>query len=297
MVDFQKYAEWFLVEGSARQLPLMQTTLEEDRVILQRLERRGVDLASLTVTEAKAFLVREKQRGLANGSVNNVSKALRRWLRFRDGADVRLPTWKEDDPEEKALTREQKWLSFGYTHADRATEIRAKFILAFALASGVEPGEAAPMNVDDVDLERGGVHVRFPVKGHKKGFVPLPANVLTNPRRPSFQTWLRHRPVPKGDPNALFVLLRRGPPRRMTPASLSAVLQDIQAQTGVRVNWQVTRHTCGTDLLEAGYGERYVMKHLRLTSLAHLPRYAEARAPVAEAKYRRLTGIDPFGGA
>lgn len=295
-LDEAKYREWFVVEGGSRGQPLDTDTLVEDLRILRRVQAAGIDLGAVSVAEAKAWLVRERAR-LAAGSVNNLSKALRRFMRFRDGQDVRLPTWKEEAPEEKALTKSQKWIVSGYSHPNYAQTVRARFITAFALASGVEPAEAAPMDIDDFDLERGGVHVRFPAKGHKRGFVPLPANVLTNPRRASFVTHLKHRPKPKvaGDENAVFVMVR-GTPRRMTPAALSRVLQDVQAQTAVRINWQVTRHTCATDLLEAGYRERYVQKHLRLHSLSHVSRYAEARAPVVEAKYRKLKGIDPFGG-
>ena len=296
MVDWTKFQEWFILKGGVEGAPLEDVTLKEDLRVLRRVEAKGVSLDELTVEAAEAFLVSEKKRGLGPGGLNGYSKALRRFLRFSSGRDYKLPTWREPEPVEKALSADQKFAALGYMHEDQTIQVRNRFVTLFALLSGVEPGEAAPMDLADFDVERGGVHVRHPVKGHKAGFIPLPASVLTNPRRPSFQTWLKRRPVPKDDPNAVFVSVTRGRVRRMTPEALSAVLQDVRRQTGVPINWQVTRHTWATDLLEAGYSVRYLQKLGRWHNLTHLSRYAEARSGPVESSYRKLRGIDPYGG-
>ena len=72
------------------------------------------------------------------------------------------------------------------------------------------------------------------------------------------------------------------------------ILQDVRARTGVPINWQVTRHTWATDLLEAKYSVRYLQKLGGWHNLTHLSRYAEARAGPVEASYRHLSGIDPW---
>ena len=125
--------------------------------------------------------------------------------------------------------------------------------------------------------------------------------ILTHPKRPSFANWLKHRIEPKADPTALFTtcgteLIGGREPRRMTPEGLSAVLQRVRRATGVPINWQVTRHTWATNLLEAGFGERYLQQLGGWHELKHLSRYAEARPAAMLRKYRGLKGTDPFGG-
>ena len=299
----EKYSEWYLTRGSARGRPLDATTLSEDRKIFRFLLRsNALDLDTFAPEDARRYLfARLARREVEVGRLNAISKALRRWLRYRDGEDVDLPTWREPDPKMKALTADQKFVAFGYRHPNAVQDARDRFVLALALTSGLEPGEAAPLNVQDIDIDQGGIYVHHPVKGHRRGFVPLPASVLTHPKRPSFQNWMKHRIAPKDEPDALLTTCgseitgdRR--PRRMTPPGLSAVLQRVRRETGVPINWQVARHTIATDLLEAEYGERYVMHFLRLTSMTHLPRYAEARPAAMLRRYRKLRGLDPFKG-
>lgn len=297
-----QYETWYLTRGNQRGRPLDATTLNEDRKIFRFLEREGLDLLTLDEDGVRAYLYRRQARQDAGpGRLNGISKALRRYLRYRTGRDVDLPTWREPDPKEKALTKDQVFVALGYRHPNAAQNARDRFILAFALTSGVEPGECAPINVHDIDLDQGGVHVHHPIKGHRRRFVPLPASVLTHTKRPSFQNWMKHRVPPPDDPDALFTTcgteLVAGRPRRMTPEGLSAVLQRVRRETGVPINWQVTRHTLATNLLEAEFGERYVMRVLGLSSMMHLARYAEARQSQVIKKFRKLKGTDPYQGA
>jgi integrase len=301
MPDFDAYRKWFLVEGSLWERPLGEATLKADLYWLGRADEEGLALDTGDVSSFRSYVVALKTAGLSPGTANNLTTALRRWLRFRDGREYKLPVWKQALPKEKALGAEQKFIVMGYTCESARLQMRRRFMVALALTSGAEPAEVAPLGESDfvVDDRRGryGVFIRRPCKGHMEGFVNLPKSVLTSTRRASLKTWLAWREVDEEDPEAVFTGRQAfGRPRRMTPAGLSDEMQVIRSATGVPLNWQVTRHTCGTDLLEAGYSERYVQKHLRLHSLHHVSRYAEAREDQMNKAYRSLRGLDPYRG-
>lgn len=296
-----KYAEWYLSAGGKWGQPLDATTLKEDRKILQYLERVGFDVGAATEGTCRAYLLGRLSAGeVGKGRLNAISKALMRWLRFREGAEVKLPTWKEPDPKMKALSRDQVFLALGYRHQNVQQSARDRFVLALALTCGAEPGEVAPMNLEDVDVEQGGIHVNHPIKGHRRRFVPLPPTVLSHTKRPSFTHYLKYRVEAPSDPRALFTtcgseIIGSRAKRRLSPEALTAVLQRVRRATGVPINWQVARHTFATNLLEAEFGERYVMHALGLTNMNHLPRYAEARVGNVVRRFRKLKGTDPFG--
>lgn len=298
-LDWARYQAWFLTEGNHRGDPLDEDTWIEDRRKLEQIHREGLDLLTSTPDEARIWLAR-KRRSLKPGSVNNLSKALARWLRFRDGRPVKLPKWREEIPEDRALDREEIYEALGYTHRDARRQLRARFLTALAVSSGIEPAEAAPLDVEDFDLKRGGVLIEHPCKGHRRRFVPLPKAVLTAPNRASFAVWMKHREIAPDDPDAVFTgrswrpSTGHGPVERLRPSGLSAILQDVQKQTGVPINFQVARHTWATNLVDAGYSLRHVQKLGGWHGLDIVARYAESRPGQAEEKYRQLKGLDPF---
>lgn len=299
-MDEHAYSAWFLTEGKLNEMPLGRVTLREDLKRLRRISAAGVDLDAVTVRDAKAFLVERLRSGQEPGSVNGESKALARWMRYRDGEPVKLPRWPEGEAREKALTPEQVFRALGYVHENPLAQLRARALVSFAVASMCEPAEVSPMDDTDVDFERGGVQVDHPSKGHLRGFVPMSAAALSSPRRPSLATWLKRRPVAPDDPHALWTTLpTRGrghvkvKPERMTPEALSAELQRVAVQTGVPINWFATRHTGATWLVDAGLSLRYIQKLLRLRSLQYVSRYGEARELKVIEGFRRVGGINP----
>lgn len=299
-VDWEKYQAWFLTEGNHKGNPLDDDTFTEDKRKLQALEREGVDLYAITHDQAKLLLVQKRRQLPAAGSTNNISKALTRWFRFRDARDVKLPKWKEEAPKERALDKAQVHISLGYTHDDPRRQLRARFLTALAVTSGAEPAELAPVDESDFDLKRGGLHIDHPCKGHRRRFVPLPASVLTARNRPSYVVWMKHREIDEKDPHAVFTgrswrpKAGLGAVRRLKPSGLTAILQDVRAQTGVPINFQVARHTWATNLVDAGYSLRHIQKLGGWHSLDIVARYAESRSDHAEAAFRRLRGTDPF---
>lgn len=296
-MDMRAYEDWFRSEGSRAGHALDADSWKKAKRDLVFIEASGLPLDSATPADARRFLVRKLDSGrVSHGRLNGLRTELLRWFRFRDGATPSLPRWREEDPKEKALTAPQKARAFTYVHRNPAIEMRGRFLVALALTSGAEPAEVAPMDVDDFDLDRGGVEIRHPSKGHARRFVPLPETFLTDPTKPSLAAWLQQREICPTDPKALLTGRQgtRRQARRLTPSALSGLLQKVRAQTGAPINWQATRHTTATDLLEAGLGERYVMHVLGLRSLAHLPRYAEARSVALVARFRALGGTDPY---
>lgn len=294
-----KFEEWFRTRGSRTGGPLGAASWMKARRDLAFLEAEGLDLARVTPEELSLWLVRRlDSRQIGTGRANNVRTEALRWFRYRDGQTPTLPRWRPEDGKEKAMTAAQKFVALGFQDDDPLIELRGRFVVWFALATGTEPSEACMVDETHFDQGQLGLHVLYPCKGHARRFVPLPKS-FWSPRRPGIATWLRHREVAPADALAVFTGRpgRWGEPARMTPAGLGNLMQKVRRQTGVPINWQVTRHTFATDLLEAKFGERYVMKVLGLRNMTHLPRYSEARPAALNKRFRSLTGLDPWQGA
>ena len=298
MVDWGKYEEWFRIQGSRAGGALDEDSWTKAKRDLRFLESEGFDLEAVTPQQFSLWVIRRLDaKTFQKGRANNLRTEMLRWFTYRDGVRPVLPRWRPEDSKEKALSREGKFTALGYECDDRRLTMRRRFMVYFALLTGTEPGEAAYVEETDFDADLGGVHILHPIKGHARRFVPLPKS-FWSPRRPGITTWLRWREVDERHPAAVFTGRpnRWGAPKRLEPSALSREMQKVAAATGVWINWQVTRHTFGTDLLEAQFGERYVMKVLGLRNMAHLPTYAEARPNALNARYRSLKGLDPFQG-
>jgi integrase/recombinase XerC len=136
-------------------------------------------------------------------------------------------------------------------------------LLELLYGAGLRVGEAAALDLDDVDLGEGMVHVRHG-KGDRARRVPMGSAAAS-----ALAAWLATRP-PCDEP-ALFVNARGG---RLTDRSMRRVLD--HAARGAAVSGMhphALRHSTATHMLDAGADLRAIQEQLGHQSLSTTQRY------------------------
>jgi integrase/recombinase XerC len=169
-----------------------------------------------------------------------------------------------------------------------ARELRDRALLELLYGTGLRVGEAAALDVRDVDLHRGDVRVLG--KGGKERVVPLPAAA-----RAALAAWLDHRRAPGFLGTPLFTALRRGESggrpglRRLGERDIRRVLAARARLAGLtgRVHPHRLRHSYATHLLDMGADLREIQELLGHASLSTTQRYTAVSAERLLAVYDR----------
>jgi len=153
---------------------------------------------------------------------------------------------------------------------DRFTVVgrRDAAVLETLYGTGIRVGEAARIDLGDLDLREGTLLVRSG-KGRKDRVVPLTGRAAA-----SLDLYLREsRPELVRNPKdtALF-LSRYG--RRFGIQGLRDVVERHGARVGIPLSPHVLRHACATHLLEGGADIRHIQKLLGHKSIYHTAHYA-----------------------
>lgn len=165
---------------------------------------------------------------------------------------------------------------------DACKTIRMKTFIWTSYTLGLRIGEAASLQVGDIDSERMMVHVHRG-KGAKDRYLPLPDSTLAGLR----VFWRTHR-----NPTLLFPTVgrnRKSAPTTTNPMSHSTAqgaVNKIAAQLsfGKKITPHTLRHSFATHLLEAGASLKAIQKYLGHASLQttmiylHLTDTGEANA-------------------
>lgn len=164
---------------------------------------------------------------------------------------------------------------------DPATAIgaRDRALVMILVRLGLRAGEAARLNLDDIDWASGRLKVTGKGREH---VLPLPVDVGQ-----ALAAWLRHRP-PALD-RAVFVRAR-APRQRMTVSGISGIIARLSGLAGIEpIYAHRLRHTAAMDVLAAG-GSLVEAKEL----LGHVYTVTTmAYAKVDLASLREL--VVPFG--
>jgi len=125
-------------------------------------------------------------------------------------------------------------------------------------------GEAAALDVADVDLREGMVRVRDG-KGGKERIVPMGDGAVAAVRR-----WLAERPA--ADEAALFLNARGG---RLSDRSMRRIVREVGQAGGLaRLHPHALRHSCATHMMDGGADLRGIQEQLGHASLSTTQRYA-----------------------
>ncbi|MDO8107337.1 tyrosine recombinase XerC [Isoptericola sp. b441] len=159
--------------------------------------------------------------------------------------------------------------------------VRDWALVELLYASGMRVGEAAGLDVDDVDLAQRLVRVMG--KGAKERVIPIGA-----PAARAVHAWLTTgRPALAGpDSGPALLLGARG--RRADPRQLRSAVHAAAARAGVDdVAPHGLRHTAATHLLAGGSDLRSVQELLGHASLATTQRYTHVTADRLRASYQQ----------
>ena len=154
--------------------------------------------------------------------------------------------------------------------AHPAEYLRDRAMLELLYATGIRVGELTGLNLRDVDLARGLVHVTG--KGNKQRVVPFGDEAAA-----AVSEWLEFgRAELAGDTQAMFVGSRGG---RIDQRQVRRIVERAGQRAGVEnVSPHTLRHTTATHMLEGGADLRVVQEMLGHTSLQTTQIYTHVSA-------------------
>lgn len=231
------------------------------------------DLAEATAPMVKSFIVKLKEDGNANRSINRKMSALRSFFKFclREGIITKTPmtdikAMKQPKPVVKFVTENDiEKVSFG--EEDSFTAKRDELIFELLYQTGMRQAELRGLR--DADIDKYGLKVKIHGKRNKERFVPLQKSLVE--MIDHYQT-LRDAQFPeKAD---LLLLNDKGEP--MTAYFIyNKVHQMLEGITSLKQKSpHVLRHTFATHLLDEGASLVAIQKLLGHEDLATTQVYA-----------------------
>ncbi len=144
-----------------------------------------------------------------------------------------------------------------------ATTTKHRAMLMVAYSAGLRVSEVARLRVEDIDSERGVIHVRH-TKSRKDRLVPLSPRLLEELRI----YWRAHKP-------RTFLFPGRDPHRPITRGTIGQACRRALRKAGLtkRITPHTLRHAFATHLLEAGVDLRTIQLLLGHSSLRITLRY------------------------
>jgi len=235
------------------------------RLFLAEAAATGTEqLAGLTSADVTGFVLRESRRHSV-GTAKQLVTMLRSLLRF-----LYLQGMTER-PLAAAVPAVAGWRLMGLPRGLGAAEVTALLnscarrstagrrdyaILLLLVRLGLRAGEAAAIDLDDVDWRRGEIVIRG--KGRREERLPLPVDVGE-----AVADYLRWSRPPDNMGRSLFVTVR-APYRAISAAAVASVVRAAARRAGLSsVGAHRLRHTTATAMLRAGAGLTEVGQVLR----------------------------------
>jgi integrase/recombinase XerD len=255
-----RFAAWLV--GCDRRAPALVTPedcLAFQRALYYHRTRKGVPYPLTTqvgfLTAVRAFTRFWKRSGYAL---------------VDPGLAIQSPRTPKRLPRE-IMTEEEVVKLLALPDVRTARGARDRAILEILYSTGVRAGEIAALDLGDVDLASGRLHVREG-KGGRDRVVPMGA--VAAEFVGGYVRNVRPRLLGRRQDAALFLRLRGG---RITETHLERVVAGYVARAGItkKVTPHVFRHTCATHMLKGGAGIRHVQALLGHKSLATTERYTK----------------------
>lgn len=226
------------------------------------------------------------------------------WLNGKVGGNpFRLV--KRDKPVRRArtiLTEEEIMRMLESFDGSRLSDIRDRAMLHYMYATLCRPGEVCELQMQHLDLQRGGV-VRVSPKTRKEIWLPLP-----QPSLQALQDWLTWgRPQFLRDMTSPFVFIgrsgrarasRNGRPCGITTESLRQMIRRAAQRAGIdyrNLTPYDIRHTAATHMIERGAGLRYVQELLDHTDIRTTQIYTHVRPQALREQYEMFHPLGRVG--
>lgn len=186
----QSFKQWLDILGYAPStvynLPNML------REFFHWLEQRGIqEVKQISTEHIKAYYTHTKQRtntrfggGLSNASINNQRRTLHLFMDYlRQTGRYEIPyvniqALKDRKEKLNTLTPEEIKLLFEATYIENSSDwgdemaMRDRALLSICYGCGLRRNEAKHLNIDDINFDKGIVHVKKG-KGNKERLVPI----------------------------------------------------------------------------------------------------------------------------
>ena len=280
-----KYMEEYSVRGVCRQM-VCKVRSELGRLGLWlkdqspkvKLEEVNIELVSRYITQRSSF----QAKATVYGRIS-VMRGMGDYLvrqRIWPGNILRWMKGPKLDPRSRIPRRIDKSKIGSLFEA--AAKVRSGFhralwvtVMAVFYGTGIRRGELIRLNVKDFDGKEG----LLLVDGRKTGqerMVPLPPLAVQ-----CMETYLPIRynhlsSVNMGDQEALFVNREGG---RVKAGAISRAIKAIARRCGIKLSLHQFRHSCGSDLIEAGISLPEVQKVLGHKTLMTTMRYLHIADP------------------
>lgn len=281
----QSFKQWLDILGYASttvyNLPNML------REFFNWLEQKGINNVTNIKTEhIKAYYNYTKSRtntrfggGLSNASINNQKRTLHLFMDYlRQTGRFDMPYIKIQGLSDKketlnTLTPDEIKQLFEATHIgdkspwDNETGIRDRALLSIFYGCGLRRNEAKHLNIDDINLDKGIVHVKKG-KGNKERLVPINSSNIKY-----LEDYLYNaRPILLNGTNteAYFVSMRN---QRMNDQTMNLRLRILVQKTRNPIiidkapSLHTLRHSIATHLLSNGMKLEHIAKFLGHSSL------------------------------
>ena len=246
----------------------------------------GLHVTQITTTHIKAYYNYIKQRtntlfggALSNATINNQKRSLHLFMDYLrqtgrfDMPYIKIQGLKDRKETLNTLTPDEIKQLFEATHIgngspwDHETSIRDRAILSICYGCGLRRNEAKHLDIDDVNLEKGIVHVKKG-KGNKERLVPINTSNIRHLEDYLFNA----RPLLlKGvKTEAYFVSMRN---QRMHDETMNLRLRILVQKTRNPIiidkapSLHTLRHSIATHLLSNGMKLEHIAKFLGHSSL------------------------------
>jgi site-specific recombinase XerD len=287
MMDWQALESWLLVRGGADGTGWAASTVEQRMGDLRRAETWGMDVEDFDQDDGDRFLASLRRDGITPEGLENYVVALNALARYHGlehrwaypDRPKRQKTYLDDDEIAQLLT---------YQHDDPILHRRDRAELVVALQTALRPSEAYCLGPDAFDREEHTIHVEKTSKHGIRRRIPVEPWVLS-PKRPlgAYLDWLADMDLDDHDTIWLsFPNDRFAGPRLMGQDYFRDRLRQIGETVAVQVNWQITRRSRATQLLDEGWPLPYVSRYLGHNDVSTTQEYLG----ISEAKMIDMMG-------
>lgn len=255
------------------QATLAPDTIDDLYRCLRRMFRRGFIWQSVEDEAVTGlFLKQQAPRGASEYKKNvQVVNLILRW----QGSRLKYPYPKRQRSQPVRYKSQELRSLRAFGHSNPLVVLRNRALVEMALQTGMRRGEVARFRVNDLDVDEGTLEIKKPSKNGLIRTIPVDPSFLA-PKGP-FMSWLRARPVVHDDPGAVWVNLVGGQPAgAMSKEKVGQLMTVIGKACGVRANFNRSRHTRATELLQRGLHPRYVQFYLGHADLKATMVYMEA---------------------